>query len=93
MSEELFSVPEAKSPRLKWKERHNVVTRQSDPSVVGLEDEFSGDEVQAWYATRTGANTEPDWTTRNVFGGATEDEAMVELARALGFGSWTEERP
>ena len=83
MSEELFSVPEAKSPRLKWMEKHCVNVRSTPVGLVGTEDELTGDEVRAFYATGDG-------TLTGKFG-TTEDDALAAWARARGVRLWNEE--
>lgn len=82
--EDLFATPQGKSPRLKWKERHGIETKHAHPDA-GPEDECpeTGKRLWPWLAS--------DDNFRHSHGGATEDEAMVALAKARGFRSWTEE--
>lgn len=84
MSEELFEVPEVKSPRLKWIEKHRIKIRQTPNWTSGMED-FDGDEVHKFYACDDG-----NWRF-HAYGGETEDAALAEWARCRGKRLWFEE--
>jgi len=62
---ELFDIPESKSPRLLWSEKHGVWLLKS---------------TTGYTATAAGL------TGR----GATEDDAIVDLAKQMGIKLWSE---
>jgi hypothetical protein len=84
MSDELFSVPVVKSPRLAWLEKHGVKTKhfpdraQSEP----FDEDEDGDELYPWVAFAAGGH---------MHGGVTEDEAVCGLAIRMGWLLWNEE--
>ena len=82
MIENLFDLPESKSPRLKWIEKHHLQTHQTPNWQPDTEDEFC-DVVEAWYAS--------DDNFEHNHGGETEDEALVAWAKARGKLTWMEE--
>lgn len=87
MSEELFSVPESKSPKLRWMERHGLRTKHNPDSQHGDEDDF-GNELFRWYAWKYEGKLNPP---RNAAGGDTEDDALAAWAVANGKLLWNEE--
>lgn len=89
---ELFSVPETKSPRLKWMERHGVAVREfperaADP---GAEDMETGKELWPWEAFKLSTPTDNGLPSIR-YGAATQDEALAAWARANGQRMWFEE--
>lgn len=76
MSDELFEVPEQLSPRLKWMREHAIKVYKSDVS----------DALEPWIADSSRALK----AGTSAFSGATEDEAIVELAKANGWKLWNE---
>lgn len=86
MSEgELFDVPEVKSPRLRWMEKHGLKTKHFPGVQDGEEDPETGYELHTWVAWR---GSPPVWIRT---GGATEDDALADWARANGVRMWNEE--
>lgn len=81
MSDELFSVPVSKSPKMRWLERHGVNVTHDEAWQYGDEDDL-GNEKFPYYASDDG---------KHFHGGATEDDALVEWARARGKRLWNEE--
>lgn len=67
---ELFNIPEQKSPRLQWLDKHGIWTCE-----VTLRGKF-----QWWEATASGI----------IGKGATEDDAIVDLAKQMGIKLWNE---
>lgn len=81
MSADLFGgLPESKSPRLLWMERHRAEVRATPRWEPGFEDE-DGDPLHQFYASVLG------YTER---GGGTEDEALAKAAKAAGVRLWNE---
>jgi hypothetical protein len=70
---ELFSIPECKSPRLQWMDRHGIWTGMTDKSRY-----LDADMV--WKAESAGLFCL----------GATEDEAIANLAGQMGIRLWNE---
>jgi rRNA maturation endonuclease Nob1 len=82
---ELFDIPESKSPRLKWIEENGILTAK--------------DNMGAWHAV---SPREDDDTSRVISlmmqykgsmrhaKGQTEDDAITNLAKAIGLRLWTE---
>ena len=68
---ELFDIPETKSPRLKWIDKHGVWVAEIT---------LTGSITRWWEATAAGITTK----------GATEDEAIVNLAKKMGIKLWNE---
>lgn len=66
----LFDLPESKSPRLMWMEKHGVWTAE-----ITMRGRF-----QWWEATSNGITGK----------GATEDDAIVDLAIKLEIKLWNE---
>ncbi len=75
MSDFLFDVPEQKSPRLLWLERHNIETRQTGTSSDELGD------CMRWIAENP----------VGIGYGETKNEAVTKLALKLGIKFWFEE--
>ncbi len=89
---ELLNVPECLSPRLKWLNEHNVQTIACLGVSVGDEDEF-GNDMWPWYAwTNHTMPPFPSGQGPGMFnrGGATEHEAIVNLAIWQGWKLWNE---
>ena len=77
MSDELFSIPEQLSPRLRWLKDHEVRTAYHN----------SGGEYPNWLAwTRSDDPMEGGVTGE----GDTEDEAVTSLAKRMNWLMWTE---
>ena len=86
MRDELFDVPVVKSPRLKWIEKHGLYTQHFPDVKPGDDDPETGEEIYPWRA----------WVgnmrhARICAGGATEDDALAEWAKASGVLLWNEE--
>jgi hypothetical protein len=103
MNDELFTVPEQLSPRLKWihamKEEHRIFTHYADNWLAipmniackelegyGLTEEENTDGV----ALMAGYCRLLDDANILTDGHATEDEAIVALAKANGWKLWFE---
>ena len=82
MSDELFAVPEMKSPRMKWVEKHHIETRRTANWIEGMEDD-DGEEIMPWYSS------DDKW--KHQHGGASEDDALAEWAERNGKHLWFEE--
>ena len=85
---ELFTVPKVKSPRLRWIEKHRLVTQHHRGIAMGDEDPETGEDLYPWTAWKTGSKPAP-W--RSECGGATEDDALAGWARNNGVRMWFEE--
>lgn len=72
---DLFEIPESKSPRLLWIEKHMITTRKT-----GTDSDELGD-CQRWIAQNP----------MKIGYGHTEDEALTQLALKLGVKLWNEE--
>lgn len=86
---ELFEVPEQLSPRLAWFKNHNVKTHEwrNDPSD---ERTFSHLGFGRWVAY---VGKFPNHEDEGCYAeGATEDEALVNLARGMNWKLWNEEK-
>lgn len=78
---ELFDLPESKSPRLQWMERHGITVRRYGPHDCGK----PGWQDNEWFAMgKVHLNYEIGY-------GDTEDEAITQLALKLGIKLWNEE--
>lgn len=98
MSDELFpaGAVASKSPRLLWLDRHGIVTMSFDEAhrfgewdkwVAGIAPGVTGsDAIAQWFCDECSRNGE---TT--VGQGATEDDALAELAVKHGIPLWNEE--
>ena len=97
MTEELFP-PESvamDSPRLAWLKRHGCITMSFEPHqrfgefdrwIAGFAEGVAGkDAIAQWFCEECGKNGE---TTIGM--GATEDEAIAELAIRYGVRLWNE---
>lgn len=93
MSEELFEIPEALSPRLAWIKENNVLTHYAshledfdDPwtAIIPMEDHVGTlPQIMAeWCRVYDDAN--------EIGYGATEDDAIVDLAKKLNLKLWNE---
>ena len=82
---ELFTIPECKSPRLQWIEENGIVTAQGNSgkwyAVLPKEDEESSDPADLAMLY--------DGTMRCAKG-QTEDDALANLAKAIGLRLWNE---
>lgn len=76
----LFDLPESKSPRLLWMEKHALQTHY-------FKDAELGKEWMAGIANNGRINDESSF----IGFGLTEDEALANLAIALGVKLWNEE--
>lgn len=84
------------SPRLRWMQKHGCITMSFDEAhrwgewdkwIAGFADGVTGsDAIAQWFCDETGRNGE---TTVGV--GATEDEAIVDLAQKFQVRLWNEE--
>lgn len=75
----LFDVPEQKSPRLLWMEKHGISTEKHGPD----------DDGNTWTAFRRfRIDDNPYYYQRS---GKTEDEALSNLAMTSGLQFWNEE--
>lgn len=84
---ELFSVPEVKSPRMRWIAKHALVTQHHPEVTVGDECAETGAELYPWTAKQSSC-----CYPKNVAqGGATEDDALASWARQNGVRMWFEE--
>jgi len=77
---DLFEIPEQLSPRLKWMKEHDVHTDKCRYLQAG-EAPWS-----AWQGDMMKAMSFMEIST-----GETEDEAIVHLAKAMGWKLWNEE--
>jgi hypothetical protein len=80
MSDDLFSrkgcdLNETLSPRLVWQRMRGIELKENTPSDNPL-----GQELHRWYAGHGGV-----W-----IGGATQDEALVNLCKYKGWRLWNE---
>ena len=75
MNDSLFDIPETKSPRLLWMERHHIQTRETGT----VSDELG--DCRRWIAESPVGNGY----------GETEDGASTQLALKLGIKLWNEE--
>lgn len=85
----LFEVPETKSPRKKWIEKHGLRTMHVLEVVNGEEDAETGDTLHPWLAWKfeEGKINPPRYAP----GGGTEDDALAEWARQNGRRMWFED--
>jgi len=74
---ELFDIPESKSPRLQWIEKHCIEISPPIPMMNGA--------LCQWMAFNK--------PVVGTCYGATEDEAVARLAMQLGIKLWNEEGP
>lgn len=81
MSKNLFEIPVCESPRLKWLKKHNVKTWRTES------DETSNKPWLAWAQDEDGDVPHDG----NASFGATEHDALVNLAMMLGWRLWNEE--
>lgn len=75
---ELFDLPESKSPRLQWMEKHGI---EVSPPVTGCKV-----VTNSWMAFQRFGIDIPETCY-----GHTEDEAITQLALKLGIKLWNEE--
>ena len=76
MNDELFQIEPAKSPRLKWMERHHIKVEDSPPNVCGIDGShdfvcFHGMKAIAY--------------------GKTPEDAIFKAAKSLNIRLWNEE--
>lgn len=83
MSDELFEVPECKSPKLQWMEKHRVEVKRLGFDVGPDEEDEDGRRLFQYNASDDG------W--KHSYGGETEDDALAAWARARGKRLWNEE--
>ena len=77
---DLFDIPESKSPRLLWMEKHGIKTRQLDFPERDY-------DWMAWRKRDENANGIPAISGQ----GDTEGDAIADLAQRLGIRLWNEE--
>ena len=87
MSDTLFDIPETKSPRLLWLEKHCVKTEHTE-FTEGDEDEF-GCDLWPWYAF-IGVTHFADAKPNKCAGGETEQDAIAKLAISQDWKLWNE---
>ena len=75
---ELFDLPESKSPRLQWMEKHGIGTSPPIKGMYGI--------LCKWMA-----HNQAKLITMEATYAETEDEAIVQLALKLGIKLWNEE--
>ena len=75
---ELFDIPETKSPRLKWMEAHLIAVGENIFTPTHSDDFRHGYTRRADCATGSGY-------------GNTDDEALVDLAKRQGWRLWNEQ--
>jgi hypothetical protein len=80
----LFPVPEVKSPRKLWLEKHAVETKRMPAHLIGTEDE-DGIGIPAWVAWVRHEDAD------TAEGGDTEQEAIRALAVRRRWKLWNEE--
>ena len=81
--QQLLAIPEGKA----WLKKHNVFTKKTN-NQSGDEDEF-GNKIFPWYAG-VGSWTRPI-DGEDAVGGATEQDAIANLAIKRGWKLWMEE--
>ena len=79
---DLFDIPESKSPRLLWMEKHGIETWQPE-----IEDAFDGAK---WCACRE-SDKDENGIPSYVGTGDTENDALASLAQRIGIRLWNEE--
>lgn len=80
MNAELFDLNETLSPRLVWQRMRGIELKENTPNPdPGAADDL-GNELHRWYAGHAGV-----W-----IGGATQDEALVNLCKYKGWRLWNE---
>lgn len=83
MKDTLFDLNETLSPRLQWLRARSIELRENTPNPEpGAEDDL-GNELHRRYAGAGGV-----W-----IGGATQDEALVNLCKYKGWRLWNETPP
>lgn len=85
---ELFTIPEVKSPRLKWIAAHNLHTKHFPDRREGDECPETGADMHPWEAWQHAGKVYPPG---NSCGGPTEDDALANWARNNGVRMWNEE--
>jgi len=75
---ELFDIPESKSPRLQWMEKHGIETAK------GNFERPSDKSRHEWIAWSNPEIQSTGW-------GNAEDEAITQLALKMGIKLWNEE--
>ena len=78
--ESLFDLNETLSPRLAWMRQRNVELKENVPNPEPGAESDLGHELHRWYAGAGGV-----W-----IGGATQDEAIVNLCKYKGWRLWNE---
>ena len=85
---ELFDIPECKSPRLKWIEENGILTVRDTTGTWHAVIPKDGDAwlgaaglVMKYHATLAASR---------VASGTTEDDALTNLAKAIGLRLWNE---
>lgn len=88
---ELFAIPESKSPRLLWMEKHQIRTIDNGQNFEpGDECEFSGNQLYRWCAY-SGTGATPSLFADHLTGwGDTEADAILEWAVKNKIKLWNE---
>ena len=98
MSTELFPIESVtlESPRLRWMKKHGIITMsfpteacfgEFDKCIAGKAEGVTGkDNIAQWFCDETGRNGDTQ-----IGMGATEDEAITELAQKWELKLWNEE--
>lgn len=82
MSDFLFDAPVVLSPRLAWMEKHGVETHRANAT---------GEGGSTWVCRKIRPRLESLWTSSEIGGGETEDEALAAFAMHAGLKLWNEE--
>jgi hypothetical protein len=77
---DLFQIPESKSPRLRWIEKHAIQMHCSNDSAIPW---------MAWLPNNSDGGLPID--TKECGFGCLQDDALIDLARKHGLKSWKEE--
>ena len=89
VTQELFPVEVALSPKLKWLARHNLVTEHIPEG--GMECPETGDEIPHWVRRVNKTDPNEHYRPCEIGGGDTEDEACGDWAINAGVKLWNEE--
>lgn len=92
---ELFDIPETKSPRLLWVEKHGVKTKERDGKFYAW-DSYTEESMREEYEDEHGDDRNFDMISESPKGwigiGATEDDAIVDWAKKNSTPLWNEEQ-
>lgn len=82
----------SESPRLRWMRRHNLETERIPEGGPGVESPETGDDIPAFVCRIKKQN--PNFSTycdREIGGGDTEEEAIIDFAIHAGIPLWNED--